>query len=72
MQKAYGVQSALLTVKQLNLRFPFINTTGVAGAILGLESEGWMDNWNLLQARSRCLEVDLWLRLHSGGEAAKH
>jgi len=50
MQKAYGVQSALLTVKQLNLRFPFINTTGVAGAILGLESEGWMDNWNLLQA----------------------
>jgi len=50
MQKAFGVQSALLTVKQLNLRFPFINTTGVAGAILGLESEGWMDNWNLLQA----------------------
>jgi FAD-dependent oxidoreductase domain-containing protein 1 len=50
VQTALGVQSALLTVKQLELRFPWLNTTGVAGGCLGLEAEGWMDTWNLVQS----------------------
>merc|ERR1719431_266014 len=50
MQKSLGVQTALLTVKQLNRRFPWLNTSDIAGGCLGLESEGWMDNWNLLQS----------------------
>ena len=43
------MQSALLTVRQLNQRFPWLETTGIEGAVLGLEAEGWMDNWNLLR-----------------------
>eukprot|EP00092_Neocalanus_flemingeri_P038217 GFUD01041598.1.p1 GENE.GFUD01041598.1~~GFUD01041598.1.p1 ORF type:complete len:654 (-),score=163.88 GFUD01041598.1:101-2023(-) len=50
MQRQCGVQSALLTTKQINLRFPWINTHGIAGGCLGLEAEGWFDSWNLLQA----------------------
>ena len=47
--QALGVQSALLTVRQLNKRFPWLDTSGIEGAVLGLEAEGWMDNWNLLR-----------------------
>jgi len=50
IQKIAGVQSALLTPKMIKLRFPWINTQDIAGACLGLESEGWFDSWNLLQA----------------------
>jgi hypothetical protein len=27
-----------------------LNTNGLGGGCLGLESEGWFDPWNLLQA----------------------
>ena len=50
MQRLCGVQSAILTVKQLERRFPWLNTHGLEGGCLGLESEGWYDTWNLLQA----------------------
>ena len=50
VQKMCGVQSAMLTTKQINLRFPWIKTQDIAGGCLGLESEGWFDSWNLLQA----------------------
>jgi len=50
VQKRHGVQSALLTAKQINIRFPWINTKDIVGGCLGLESEGWFDPWNLLQA----------------------
>ena len=43
------MQSALLTVSQLNKRFPWLDTSDIEGAVLGLEAEGWMDNWNLLR-----------------------
>ena len=50
VQRMSGVQSAMLTPKQIKMRFPWINTQDIAGACLGLESEGWFDSWNLLQA----------------------
>ena len=50
MQRLCGVQSAILTVKQLQKRFPWLNTHGLDGGCLGLESEGWYDTWNLMQA----------------------
>jgi FAD-dependent oxidoreductase domain-containing protein 1 len=50
VQRMSGVQSAMLTPKQINLRFPWIKTQDIAGGCLGLESEGWFDSWNLLQA----------------------
>ena len=34
----------------LERRFPWLNTNDIAGGVLGLESEGWFDSWNLLQA----------------------
>jgi hypothetical protein len=34
----------------LEKRFPWLNTNGLGGGCLGLESEGWFDTWNLLQA----------------------
>ena len=34
----------------LEKRFPWLNTNGLGGGCLGLESEGWFDPWNLLQA----------------------
>ena len=49
-QRMGGVQAALLTAKQIKLRFPWIQIHNIEGGCLGLESEGWYDNWNLLQA----------------------
>ena len=49
-QRMGGVQSALLTAKQIKKRFPWIQIHNIEGGCLGLESEGWYDNWNLLQA----------------------
>ena len=50
MQRMCGVQSAILTARQIKARFPWLNTHGIEGGCLGLESEGWYDPWNLLQA----------------------
>ena len=49
-QRMSGVQSAILTAKQIKKRFPWIQIHNIEGGCLGLESEGWYDNWNLLQA----------------------
>jgi len=50
IQKAYGVQSVMLTPKQMRRRFPWLNTHDLAGGCLGVENEGCFDTWNLLQA----------------------
>ena len=34
----------------LKQRFPWLNTKGLGGGCLGLESEGWFDTWNMLQS----------------------
>ena len=49
-QRQCGAQTAMLTARQLGARFPWLSTRGLTGGCLGLESEGWFDSWNLLQA----------------------
>jgi len=50
IQRLCGAQTAMLTLRQLEKRFPWLSTQGVMGGCLGLESEGWFDPWNLLQS----------------------
>ena len=49
-QRAHRVDVVLLTPEQLEARFPWISTDGVALASLGLSGEGWYDGYSLLQA----------------------
>jgi len=61
IQKRCGAQNALMSKGNLERRFPWLNTNDIAGGVLGLESEGWFDSWNLLQAlvlRNKYLGVD--------------
>lgn len=60
VQKEVGVEVALLDPPALAARFPWLSVEGVAGASLGLGSEGWFDGYALLQAlrrRARALGV---------------
>ncbi|MDM0006348.1 FAD-binding oxidoreductase [Variovorax sp. J22G73] len=50
MQKAHAVDVALMTPDELQARFPWMSTEGVALASLGLSGEGWYDGYSLLQA----------------------
>ncbi|XP_072283449.1 FAD-dependent oxidoreductase domain-containing protein 1 [Pyxicephalus adspersus] len=53
MQRELGAQVALFSPEQLKIKFPWINTEGVALASYGLENEGWFDPWTLLNALKR-------------------
>lgn len=53
VQRAQGVQVALLTPDDLTARFPWMSVEGLAGGSLGLAGEGWLDPWCLLQAFRR-------------------
>lgn len=53
LQRAHGVDVALLAPDALRARFPWIAATGVALASLGLSGEGWFDGYSLLQALRR-------------------
>jgi len=53
LQRAHGVDVALLDPVALRERFPWISTEGVVAASLGLSGEGWFDGWSLLQAFRR-------------------
>ncbi|XP_072094519.1 FAD-dependent oxidoreductase domain-containing protein 1 isoform X3 [Mobula birostris] len=48
-----GAAVTLLTPQQLQRKFPWINTDGIALASYGLENEGWFDPWLLLNAFRR-------------------
>jgi FAD-dependent oxidoreductase domain-containing protein 1 len=50
LQRAEGVQVALLEPDVLQARFPWLSTEGVALGSLGLAEEGWFDGYGLLQA----------------------
>lgn len=50
IQTRCGAQNAMLSKKSLEKRFPWLNSNDIVGGCLGLESEGWFDSWNLLQA----------------------
>ncbi len=53
VQRAHGVPVALLDVAGMQARFPWMDATGVAGASLGLQGEGWFDGPALMQAFRR-------------------
>ncbi len=53
VQRAHGVDVALLTPSRLAERFPWMNVEGIAAASLGLSGEGWFDGYALLQAFRR-------------------
>ena len=53
VQRAAGVEVALLDPPALAARFPWLSVEGVAGASLGLAGEGWFDGYALLQALRR-------------------
>ncbi|XP_032905856.1 FAD-dependent oxidoreductase domain-containing protein 1 [Amblyraja radiata] len=53
IQRDEGAAVTLLTPQQLQRKFPWINTEGVALASYGLENEGWFDPWLLLNAFRR-------------------
>ena len=50
LQRAHGVDVALLAPDALQARLPWIAVEGVALASLGLSGEGWFDGYSLLQA----------------------
>ncbi|XP_059813199.1 FAD-dependent oxidoreductase domain-containing protein 1 isoform X2 [Hypanus sabinus] len=53
IQRSQGAAVTLLTPQQLQRKFPWINTDGIALASYGLENEGWFDPWLLLNAFRR-------------------
>ncbi|KAJ8680876.1 hypothetical protein QAD02_016663 [Eretmocerus hayati] len=53
LQNTMGARNALLLPSQLEQRFPWLNTDGIALGCLGLENEGWFDPWTLLTAFKR-------------------
>lgn len=53
VQRACGVDVALLSPDALAQRFPWLRTDDLAGASLGLSGEGWLDAHSLLQAFRR-------------------
>jgi glycine/D-amino acid oxidase-like deaminating enzyme len=50
MQLAEGADVALFDARQAAERFPWLNTSDIACAALGLRHEGWYDAYSLLQA----------------------
>jgi FAD-dependent oxidoreductase domain-containing protein 1 len=48
LQRSLGVDVILLTPQQLQERYPWMNTDGIALASLGVKNEGWFDPWSLL------------------------
>ncbi len=53
LQRELGAKVALLAPAELESRFPWLNTAGLAGGGFGLENEGWIDPAGLLQALRR-------------------
>jgi FAD-dependent oxidoreductase domain-containing protein 1 len=53
VQRAHGVEVALLEPAALSARFPWLSTQGVSAGSLGLAGEGWFDGYSLLQALKR-------------------
>lgn len=50
IQKAHGVDVALLEPTALKARFPWLCTDGLVLGSLGLSGEGWFDGYGLMQA----------------------
>ncbi|MGH8253315.1 MAG: NAD(P)/FAD-dependent oxidoreductase [Steroidobacteraceae bacterium] len=50
LQTELGARIALLSPQELQQRFPWLATDDLGGGCLGLEGEGWLDGYLLLQA----------------------
>ncbi len=50
VQRQIGANIAYQTNEDLVARFPWMETRGLAGGFLGLENEGWLDPYSLLQS----------------------
>lgn len=62
LQTGLGARIALLSPQQLQDRFPWLATDDLGGGCLGLEGEGWLDGYLLLQAfrnKARASGVEL-------------
>ena len=58
IQRAEGADVVLLTPEDLEKRFPWLSTDGIALASLGLSGEGWFDGYALVQGlRTRAREL---------------
>lgn len=56
--RATGSDVTLMDPEQLKKRFPWIDTTGVHGAILGMKDQGWFDPWSYLVAmKKKCVAL---------------
>jgi glycine/D-amino acid oxidase-like deaminating enzyme len=53
VQRAHAVDVQLLAPLELQARFPWLGTDGVALGSLGLSGEGWYDGYSVLQAFRR-------------------
>jgi FAD-dependent oxidoreductase domain-containing protein 1 len=53
LQRAHDVAVELLAPDQLQSRFPWLRTDGIAAGCLGLSGEGWFDGYSVLQAFRR-------------------
>ena len=62
VQRAEGADIVLLDPPELERKFEWLNTDGIAGGCNGLSGEGWVDPYSLLQAfrrKARSLGVDI-------------
>ncbi len=50
LQVIHGAEVALLTPRDLERRFPWLEVSDLAGGSLGLRNEGWIDPFSLLTA----------------------
>ena len=58
VQRQIGACIAYQTTEDLSTRFPWMETRDLAGGFLGLENEGWLDPYSLLQAfRKKALSL---------------
>nr|XP_005991227.1 PREDICTED: FAD-dependent oxidoreductase domain-containing protein 1 [Latimeria chalumnae] len=65
-QRHEGAKVELLSPEELKNKFPWINTEGIVLASYGLENEGWLDPWSLLNAfRRKALSMGVY---HCHGE----
>ncbi|XP_068600616.1 FAD-dependent oxidoreductase domain-containing protein 1 [Brachionichthys hirsutus] len=72
VQRSAGAKVSLLSPARLKETFPWLNTEGVALASYGLENEGWLDPWSLLNAfRRKALSMGV-VQCHGEVTGFKH
>jgi FAD-dependent oxidoreductase domain-containing protein 1 len=47
-QKACGADNVLMSANELQSRFPYLNTEGIAAGCFGLSGEGWLDPYSMM------------------------